>query len=69
MALREEVDKASMFEEIVGSSPALTAVLSQVSKVASSDSTVLISGETGTGKELVAPFIDGQGVPHECSWP
>jgi transcriptional regulator with GAF, ATPase, and Fis domain len=57
VALREEVDKASMFEEIVGSSPVLTAVLSQVSKVASSDSTVLISGETGTGKELVARAI------------
>src|SRR4029079_18035661 len=46
-----------MFEEIVGGSPALTAVLSQVSKVAGSDSTVLISGETGTGKELVARAI------------
>jgi formate hydrogenlyase transcriptional activator len=57
VALREEIDKASMFEEIVGSSPALTAVLSQVSKVASSDSTVLIGGETGTGKELVARAI------------
>jgi PAS domain S-box-containing protein len=57
VALREEVDKASMFEEIVGASPALTAVLSQVSKVASSDSTVLISGETGTGKEIVARAI------------
>src|SRR5712675_2479245 len=57
VALREEVDKASMFEEIVGGSPALTAVLSQVSKVAGSDSTVLISGETGTGKELVARAI------------
>src|SRR5882672_122068 len=57
VALREEVDKASMFEEIVGSSPALTAVLSRVSKVASSDSTVLITGETGTGKELVARAI------------
>jgi PAS domain S-box-containing protein len=57
VALREEVDKASMFEEIVGGSPALTAVLSQVSKVASSDSTVLITGETGTGKELVARAI------------
>jgi formate hydrogenlyase transcriptional activator len=57
VALREEIDKASMFEEIVGSSPALTAVLSQVSKVASSDSTVLIYGETGTGKELVARAI------------
>jgi formate hydrogenlyase transcriptional activator len=46
-----------MFEEIVGGSPALTAVLSQVSKVASSESTVLITGETGTGKELVARAI------------
>ena len=57
VALREEIDKTSMFEEIVGASPALTAVLSRVSKVARSDSTVLISGETGTGKELVARAI------------
>ncbi len=57
VALREEIDKASMFEEIVGASPALTAVLSRVSKVAGSDSTVLITGETGTGKELVARAI------------
>ena len=57
VALREEIDKASMFEEIVGSSPALTAVLSRVSKVAASDSTVLIAGETGTGKELIARAI------------
>jgi PAS domain S-box-containing protein len=57
VALREEIDKTSMFEEIVGGSPALTAVLFQVSKVAGSDSTVLISGETGTGKELVARAI------------
>ena len=57
VALREEIDKTSMFEEIVGSSPALTAVLARVSKVAGSDSTVLITGETGTGKELVARAI------------
>jgi PAS domain S-box-containing protein len=57
VALREEIDKASMFEEIVGTSPALKAVLSRVSKVAPSDSTVLITGETGTGKELVARAI------------
>jgi formate hydrogenlyase transcriptional activator len=56
-ALREEIDKASMFEEIVGTSPALKAVLSNISKVARSDSTVLITGETGTGKELVARAI------------
>jgi PAS domain S-box-containing protein len=57
VALREEIDKTSMFEEILGTSPALTAVLSRVSKVAGVDSTVLISGETGTGKELVARAI------------
>jgi PAS domain S-box-containing protein len=57
VALREEVDKASMFEEIVGTSPPLRTVLSRVSKVARSDSTVLITGETGTGKELVARAI------------
>jgi PAS domain S-box-containing protein len=56
-ALREEIDKASMFEEIVGTSPALALVLGHVSKVAKSDSTVLITGETGTGKELVARAI------------
>jgi formate hydrogenlyase transcriptional activator len=57
VALREEIDKASMFEEIVGTSPALKAVLSRISKVAPSDSTVIITGETGTGKELVARAI------------
>jgi PAS domain S-box-containing protein len=57
VALREEVDKASMYEEIVGTSPALRCVLSLISKVAPSDSTVLITGETGTGKELVARAI------------
>src|SRR5712672_301937 len=57
VALREEIDKASMFEEIVGTSPVLKAVLSRISKVAPSDSTVLITGETGTGKELVARAI------------
>jgi PAS domain S-box-containing protein len=57
VALREEIDKASMFDEIVGTSPALKAVLSRISKVAPSDSTVLVTGETGTGKELVARAI------------
>jgi PAS domain S-box-containing protein len=57
VALREEIDKTSMFEEIVGTSPALRTVLSRISKVAPGDSTVLITGETGTGKELVARAI------------
>jgi PAS domain S-box-containing protein len=57
VVLREEVDRASMFEEIVGASAKLTALLSRACKVAGSDSTVLISGETGTGKELVARAI------------
>ncbi len=57
IALREELDRASMFEEIVGSSPALQSVLAQVAKVAQTDSTVLILGETGTGKELVARAV------------
>ena len=57
LALREEIDHSSMFEEIVGSSQALRRVLSQVAKVAPADSTVLILGETGTGKELIARAI------------
>jgi formate hydrogenlyase transcriptional activator len=57
VALREEVDKISMFEEIVGTSPALQAVLSRVNKVAPTESTIIISGETGTGKELIARAI------------
>ena len=57
IALREDIDKASMFEEIVGTSPALQSVLSRVAKVAPTDSTVLITGETGTGKELIARAI------------
>ncbi len=57
LALREEIDVNRMFEEIVGSSPALQGVLSGVAKVAPTDSTVLITGETGTGKELIARAI------------
>jgi formate hydrogenlyase transcriptional activator len=57
IALREEIDQASMFEEIVGTSAALQKVLSLVSKVAPTDATVLVTGETGTGKELVARAI------------
>ena len=57
VALREEAESASIVEEIVGTSPALAAVLSLTRKVAGTDSTVLITGETGTGKELVARAI------------
>ncbi len=60
LALREEVNRTSMFEEILGTSPKLVAVLSEVSRVAPSDSTVLILGETGTGKELIARAIHKQ---------
>jgi len=57
LALREDIDSASMFEEIVGSSVALRRVLADVARVAPVESTVLISGETGTGKELIARAI------------
>src|SRR6266436_1149295 len=57
LALREEIDHASMFEEIVGSSEALHTVLRQVARVSPMDSTVLILGETGVGKELIARAI------------
>jgi DNA-binding NtrC family response regulator/signal transduction histidine kinase len=57
LALRDEVDRASMFEEVVGSSAPLKVVVSQITKVAPTDSTVLIMGETGTGKELLARAV------------
>jgi transcriptional regulator with PAS, ATPase and Fis domain len=57
IALREDIEKVSMFVEIVGSSEALQTVLSNIVKVARTDSTVLITGETGTGKELIARAI------------
>jgi formate hydrogenlyase transcriptional activator len=57
VALREDIVRSSMFEEIVGSSDALRSVVTQIAKVAPTDSTVLIQGETGTGKELIARAI------------
>ena len=57
LALRDEVDRASMFEEIVGTSKPLKTVLARIAKVAPTDSTVLITGETGTGKELIARAV------------
>ena len=57
IALREEIVRTSMFEEIVGESPALQTVLARVTKVAPTDSSVLVTGETGTGKELIARAI------------
>lgn len=55
--LQEEIKAAHNFDEIVGRSKPLTAVLEKVRRVAETDSTVLITGETGTGKELIARAI------------
>src|SRR5262249_20482277 len=55
--LREEVDTAHAFRRVVGQSPSLTKVLSQLELVARTDATVLILGESGTGKELAAREI------------
>lgn len=61
VVLREEIDQNSMFEDIVGKSAPLRRLISQVETVAATDSTVLIHGETGTGKELIARAIHNLG--------
>jgi PAS domain S-box-containing protein len=66
IALREEIDKASMFEEIVGTSRPLKAVLSRIAKVGPTGSTVLITGETGTGKELIARAVHKRSQRSGC---
>jgi transcriptional regulator with GAF, ATPase, and Fis domain len=68
LALRDEVDRASMFEEIVGTSKPLEAVLSRIAKVAPTDSTVLITGETGTGKELIARAVHKRSQRSGCAF-
>jgi transcriptional regulator with GAF, ATPase, and Fis domain len=55
--LQEEIKSVHNFEEIIGQSPALLDVLEKVQRVARTDATVLITGETGTGKELIARAI------------
>ena len=74
IALREEIERSSLFDEIVGSSEVLRRVLAQITRVAPSDSTVLILGESGTGKELVARAIHrrskrnkGAFIPVNCA--
>ncbi len=64
--LREELHTEHNFEEIVGNSPALLRALHAVEQVASTDATVLIYGETGTGKELVARAIHSRSARSGC---
>ncbi|MGB9476182.1 MAG: sigma 54-interacting transcriptional regulator, partial [Candidatus Udaeobacter sp.] len=66
IVLREELGKTSMFEEVIGTSPVLQTVLARAAKVAPTDSTVLIMGETGTGKELIARAIHKRSKRSEC---
>ena len=63
----EQVSYQRRFEQLIGNSPALEAVLEQVERVAPMDSTVLIQGETGTGKELIARAIHN--ISSRCGCP
>ena len=63
--LQEEIKSVHNFEEIVGQSPALLEVIEKVNRVAATDSTVLITGETGTGKELIARAIHSASPRHD----
>ncbi len=63
--LQEEIRATNHFEDIVGSSPAMTAVLDAVKRVAPTDAAVLITGETGTGKELIARAVHAASRRHE----
>ena len=66
--LQDEIVQRSIYEEIVGSSPSLQKVLSAIDKVARTDSTVLVTGETGTGKELVAHAIHRRSPRSAAPW-
>jgi transcriptional regulator with PAS, ATPase and Fis domain len=68
IVLREEIGNTSMFEEVLGTSSALQSVLALAAKVAPTDSTVLIGGETGTGKELIARAIHKRSKRSERSF-
>ncbi|HUE29513.1 MAG TPA: sigma 54-interacting transcriptional regulator [Verrucomicrobiae bacterium] len=63
--LREEIQSVHNFEEVVGTSRTLRRMLEQVELVAATDSSVLICGETGTGKELVARAIHAKSARHD----
>ena len=65
VALRQEIDETSMFDEIIGKSAALQKILKELETVGPTDSTVLILGETGTGKELIARAIHNLSSRHD----
>lgn len=65
VALRQEIDETSMFDEIIGKSEALERVLKEIETVGPTESTVLIEGETGTGKELIARAIHNRSSRRE----